>query len=240
MQLRLIGGDNLHANIIEGVATRTRIATSAVRVLSAIALPIVVAAPVALVAQQLTVTSAVIRWVPRGVPGPTDTARAVVVVQIGGLPAEQLRAVKLHDLVITDSHGRDYAAELVGRASPDSTGVENVKDRRYVFTVPQGEASFELRLQDFRPVPFIGTVSMAPGMRRRGGAEPDGGHGIGRGGDGAGRGFGGGAGTTSSGRNRTDRADAEDRERIWSPIPTRIARRSRKRPFLGSLLYVGQ
>ena len=144
-----------------------RIPAGAARATSAVALALVVASPVALAAQQLTVTSAVIRWVPQGVPRPTDSARAVVVVQIAGLPAEQLRAVKLHDLVMTDSHGRDYAAEIVGRASPDSTGVENVTDRRYLFTIPQGEATFELRLRDSRPVPFTATISMTPGMPPR-------------------------------------------------------------------------
>jgi hypothetical protein len=147
---------------MEGDVMFTRIAFRTVRVLFVIALAAAVGWPVALAAQQPTITSAVIRWVSPGIAAPADYGKARLIVKIGGLPAEQLRTLKLQDLVIAGSGARRYTPEAVGFAARDPLHPENAADRRYIFTVPQGQTAFELRLRSFPAVPFLAAVSLRP------------------------------------------------------------------------------
>jgi hypothetical protein len=96
-----------------------------------------------------------------------DTGYTLLIIRIGGLPGQQLRALKRADVVISDSENRRYTPEAYAIRGGDALdGDENV-DRQWLFRVPPAHTAFKLRLATFAPVPFTATYSMSPWPVRR-------------------------------------------------------------------------
>lgn len=137
----------------------SHIVRSCVRGLQCLALLTVFAHPALLPAQAPRVTSARLtsRVGDNGVAA--DSGYMLLIIRIGGLPSQRLRALKSSDVVITDSEKRAYMPEglAIGADDRDDRVV-----RRWLYRVPAAQTAFELRLPDFAPVSFVATYSPTP------------------------------------------------------------------------------
>lgn len=137
----------------------SRIVQSCVRGLQRLALLTVLAQPALLPAQAPRVTSARLtsRVSDNGVAA--DSGYMLLIVRIGGLLGQRLRALTSSDVVITDSQKRAYMPEGLAIGAGDR---DDSVDRVWLYRVPVAQTAFELRLRDFAPVSFIATYSPAP------------------------------------------------------------------------------
>ena len=131
---------------------------SCARSLRGLALAAAFAYPVLLVVQMPVVSYAWLK--PHLRQGAADSGKVLLMLNFGGVPEERLRALKHTDVVIADSANRTYRAEAYAIPARDGQTSNIIADRCYLFTVPSGTTSFELRLPTFTPVRFTATVSV--------------------------------------------------------------------------------
>jgi hypothetical protein len=116
--------------------------------------------PVTLAGQTPTVTSAVL-WPRRDQnPARVDAGHRTLIVWVGGLPASAIGTLTMNDVRISDLRHRTYAPEAFAMNQPEMAKGEVMSSRRaWLFRVPEGPRTFELRLRDFQPIRFVATDS---------------------------------------------------------------------------------
>ena len=110
--------------------------------------------PVRLAAQQPSVSYAWLKTHWR--QAAADSGKVLLILTFRGVPEQRLRALKHTDVVIADSANRTYRAEAYAIPARDP---QRFAYRCYLFTVPSGTTTFELRLPTFTPVRFTAAVS---------------------------------------------------------------------------------
>jgi|SRR5688572_4654645 hypothetical protein len=92
-----------------------------------------------------------------------DSGKFLVSLKISGIPEVALRALRPDDILLVDEAGRAYTPSAVSvefRGKEQETFLtlytrstsERLADRQYLFMVPPGSRSFELRVANLKPV----------------------------------------------------------------------------------------
>lgn len=99
-----------------------------------------------------------------------DSGKVMLALKLSGIPEIGLRNLKREQVVLVDDRGRSYTPSMMAVGSPVARPTsllaaymqppqENLADRQYIFFVPPGSRTFELRVGTMKPVsitPVIG------------------------------------------------------------------------------------